>query len=119
MQLGNCLKDLSQFEAAEKVYLRALELRPVDPDIYLQLGHLMKLSGRLDQALEYYTQSAALDTTSLDARREIEQLQSVLKASLSRPPRVSPAVRDSEFEITERATPILSRYHHALSQRWH
>ena len=44
------LKELTQYGQAEAAYRQALAQSPEDGDIHLQLGHLLKLLGRTEEA---------------------------------------------------------------------
>ena len=75
MQLGNALKDSHRYEEADATYLEALALRPDDADAFLQRGHLMKTSGDLDSAWEFYKKASELDPRLRSARHELEALE--------------------------------------------
>jgi Flp pilus assembly protein TadD len=47
VQYGHALKEAGDRRQAEEAYRRALALDPGLPDTHLQLGHLLKLQGRL------------------------------------------------------------------------
>jgi Flp pilus assembly protein TadD len=64
------LKDAGEWARAEQVYRHALEVEPDEADIHLQLGHVLKLSGRLRDALQAYVRASELDPGS-SARKEI------------------------------------------------
>jgi tetratricopeptide (TPR) repeat protein len=54
------LKDSGKLDAAEAVYRAALARAPDDADIYLQLGHVLKLQGRRSLAIDAYRRAAEL-----------------------------------------------------------
>ncbi len=79
VQYGHAIKESGIHEMAELAYRRALALRHTpDADLPLQLGHVLKLQGRLAEALDAYLLSAALDPANPDARREAADLQRLL-----------------------------------------
>lgn len=75
VQLGHCLKELGDFDAANSAYLEALQIEASDADLYLQLGHLEKLRGNLEVSAKYYVRSHELDPNGPDAKREIEAMR--------------------------------------------
>ena len=76
VQYGHAIKEIGIHDLAELAYRRALSLRDApDADLPLQLGHVLKLQGRLAEALDAYLLSAALDPASPHARREALDLQ--------------------------------------------
>lgn len=79
VQLGNCLKDSEQFVPAQAAYENALKLRPGDPDCHLQLGHLYKLMGQKEIALDYYQRSVDLQSENNPALHEFEWLSEELQ----------------------------------------
>lgn len=73
VQLGNMSKDTQDYARADRAYRRALALLPMDADIHLQLGHLAKLQGRVNDAIRWYEASRKLAPQG-DAERELSQL---------------------------------------------
>lgn len=59
IQYGHSLKEAGFHGRAETAYLTALAMKPDDPEIPLQLGHLAKVRGRFQAAAEAF--SKALD----------------------------------------------------------
>jgi FMN phosphatase YigB (HAD superfamily)/tetratricopeptide (TPR) repeat protein len=59
VQQGNMLKDLGNYLYARECYARASTLTN-RADLHLQQGHLAKLMGELDAALQHYENAAAL-----------------------------------------------------------
>jgi GT2 family glycosyltransferase/tetratricopeptide (TPR) repeat protein len=51
------LKEVGRYEEAEGAFRRALSQSPGDGEIHLQLGHLLKLTGRSEQAAEAYEEA--------------------------------------------------------------
>lgn len=85
VQYGHAIKETGIHDVAELAYRRALALRETpDADLPLQLGHVLKLQGRLAEALDAYLLSAALDPESPHARREAQALQQQLPELASR-----------------------------------
>ena len=64
------LKDSGRLAEAESVYRSALTVRPDDADIYLQLGHCLKLQGKRPSALEAYLRASTLAHTGQLLTRE-------------------------------------------------
>ncbi|WP_141703862.1 tetratricopeptide repeat protein, partial [Methylobrevis pamukkalensis] len=62
--LGNMLKDTARYAEAEEVYRDALRRAPGEANIHLQLGHLLKLAGRRQEAMAAYERAAALSPSS-------------------------------------------------------
>lgn len=73
VQLGHASKEAGDPTAAEQAYLRALKLGSSDADLLLNLGHLMKSQGRLDEAIDYYARSEMRDRSGV-ARIELDNL---------------------------------------------
>jgi tetratricopeptide (TPR) repeat protein len=118
VQLGNCMKDLGRFDAADKAYARALELYPTDADCYLQRGHLMKLTDNLKQAIEYYSKSDELEPTRPDARMELERLRSAQTQSHRGLPVASLVdLRIRSRDLPDMAVTILNDYRDAVALR--
>lgn len=77
VQLGNCLKESGDYSGSLKAYDEAIKLNAKDSDLYLQRGHVLKLMGRVADALISYQTSLALDPTNEHARFEAEEAKSV------------------------------------------
>jgi tetratricopeptide (TPR) repeat protein/glycosyltransferase involved in cell wall biosynthesis len=80
VQLGHALKESGQFDEALSAYQTALKLDGQNPDLLLNLGHLHKLRGARNHAIQYYRQSAVIDQNE-HAVFELSRLE------LSTPPR--------------------------------
>ena len=65
------LKDAGRLVEAEAAYRSALSERPDEADIYLQLGHCLKLQGRRAAAIDAYQRAAELAPLSEAPRREL------------------------------------------------
>ncbi|WP_158744346.1 tetratricopeptide repeat protein [Acidisphaera sp. L21] len=77
VQLGNTLKEAGNYPDAEAAYLRAISLDDTAADSYLQLGHLLKLSGARGGAIAAYRKSDALalrDAGPSEAAAEMERM---------------------------------------------
>ena len=72
VQRGNMLKDIGNYSQAQDSYCKASTLTD-DADLCLQRGHLAKLMGQLDLALEHY--EAAAMRGSVAAKDEIQKFQ--------------------------------------------
>jgi GT2 family glycosyltransferase len=77
VQYGHTLKEWGELRDPEKLaqaeiaYRRALALDPVVADTYLQLGHILKLQGKSDEAEASYLRAFALDPASPFAQQEL------------------------------------------------
>jgi tetratricopeptide (TPR) repeat protein len=76
VQLGNARKDSGAFTEAEQAYKAALKINPRDADCHLQYGHLMKLSGDLKRAQEFYAEANRLDPSLSGAIEELRAFES-------------------------------------------
>jgi GT2 family glycosyltransferase/Tfp pilus assembly protein PilF len=72
VQLGNMLKDSSQFAAAEAAYRSALALSD-QADTHLQLGHLFKMVGNRAQAVTEYRRAVELEPDLLGGVQELAE----------------------------------------------
>ncbi len=61
LQYGHTLKETGFHKRAEDAYNRALALKPLDPEIILQLGHLSKIMGRTRAATAFFQEARRLD----------------------------------------------------------
>jgi tetratricopeptide (TPR) repeat protein len=61
------LRDPDKLARAELAYRKALSLAWGVADSYLQLGHVLKLEGRKDEAVTAYLRAFALDPALADA----------------------------------------------------
>jgi tetratricopeptide (TPR) repeat protein len=61
VQLGHALKEAGRRSEALLVYNEARQLKPNDPDLLLNMGHLYKLLGDTQEAIACYRRSAELD----------------------------------------------------------
>lgn len=61
IQYGNALKDSGQFALADAAYLEAQDLQPGEAEVFLQRGHLAKMTGRADDAQDLYFLAWDLD----------------------------------------------------------
>lgn len=71
VQYAHALKEGGRLAAAEQAYRAAIALRPEEPETHLHLGHVLKLQGRADQAIEAYIDALRHDPGYLPARNEI------------------------------------------------
>jgi tetratricopeptide (TPR) repeat protein/capsular polysaccharide biosynthesis protein len=54
VHLGNALVEYGGLEQAEVYYQKALQIQPLNPDIYLRLGKVLEKQQRFEQAITYY-----------------------------------------------------------------
>ncbi len=66
MQLGHALKEIGDYDGAEKAYREFLVLRPFDADIHFQLGHLFNKQNDLAAAHPWYEQASKLAPVNED-----------------------------------------------------
>jgi len=71
---SGALQDPAKLARAETAYRRALIYAPRVADTHLQLGHVLKLQGRTDEAKAAYVRALALDPTSVAAGAELRAL---------------------------------------------
>ncbi|RBP15911.1 tetratricopeptide repeat protein [Roseiarcus fermentans] len=74
VQLGHCLKESGQSEAAETAYLRGLEFDPDNSDVLLHLGRLRLIAGDFGAAAYYLERAAEAASPNEDARAELRDL---------------------------------------------
>ena len=80
VQYGHALKEWGELRAPDKLaqaelaYRKALSLDWGVADSYLQLGHVLKLEGRKDEAITAYLRAFALDPSLADAMDELGSL---------------------------------------------
>ena len=74
VQLGNVLKEAGDPQASEEAYNQAFAMRPTDPDLNLQMGHLYKKTERLAAAEQKYLQSLIGQESVLNAYQELRSL---------------------------------------------
>jgi O-antigen biosynthesis protein len=65
------LRDQDKLAEAELAYRRALALDPRVADTYLQLGHVLKLQGKIEEARAAYLRAFALDPSMSNSIREL------------------------------------------------
>ncbi len=73
VQLGHALKEQGDYTAAEAAYRRSLALDGRVKDTYLQLGHLLNLEERWEEAVEAYARADAGAEIGLLCRRFVEE----------------------------------------------
>jgi tetratricopeptide (TPR) repeat protein len=76
-QLSNALKRMSQFDLAELHYRDAIELDPLEPKFYNNLGMLLEETDRLGEALYCYELANRLSPNFFWARQSVERLCAV------------------------------------------
>ena len=77
-QAGNMAKELGDYMQAELLYLYAYRASGVD-DIYLQMGHLRKLQGKMDEALSFYALADEVNPQNADTKDALAALQKQLE----------------------------------------
>lgn len=71
VQLGHARKELGDLAGAEAAYRQSLSLNAKVADTHLQLGHLLKILQRHDEAIEAYSHATELDPSLGAAWREL------------------------------------------------
>lgn len=98
VQLGNCLKEALQYEAALAAYGQAATLLHRNADLHVQLGHLAKLDNRHHDAIEAYSTALEIDPDSKNAEAGLESMGgSAIGRLLVRPD------RDRQRNLTDAA----------------
>lgn len=64
---GNMARSAEQWSKAARRYQAALEIQPSLTHIWIQLGHMLKEEGRLDEAMAAYARAEENDPTSSEA----------------------------------------------------
>ena len=91
------LKELGRYQAAEAAYRRALSRSPDDGDFHLQLGHLLKLTGRKQEAIAAYRDAERLLTDSRAPAAELSALGVEETATTQSPEEICEAyIRDAD-----------------------
>lgn len=67
IQMGHAYKEAGFHSRAESAYNHALSLKPLDPEIMLQLGHLAKVRGRMSQARAFFLEAQRLEHPEQDS----------------------------------------------------
>ena len=65
LQYGHALKEAGFYSHAESSYRKAYSLKPDDAEITTQLGHLAKVRGRLDEAVQLFAAARRLPQADL------------------------------------------------------
>lgn len=73
VQLGHALKEMGDFDGAERMYRGFLQSHPDDADIHLQLGHLFNRKGDLACALTFYERAERLAPQDADIAQHAER----------------------------------------------
>jgi len=71
VQYGHCMKESGDLRGALLLYREAERQQAADPDIQVQIGHVLKLLGRTEEAFEAYARALELDPGHGPARAEI------------------------------------------------
>ncbi|WP_141919927.1 tetratricopeptide repeat protein [Zymomonas mobilis] len=71
IQMGNMTKDSGFLEKAEKIYRSIITDFPEEPESYVQLGHVYKISGRRQAAINCYQKALKLDEKCEAAYKEL------------------------------------------------
>ena len=66
---GDRFLQLHQFEIAERIYLKILEIDAESPQAYYSLGRAIAQQGRFDEAIEYWQTTTQLDADLIEAYR--------------------------------------------------
>ncbi len=85
------LKEKGRYPDAEAAYRVALAQTPEDGDIHLQLGHLLKLTGRKEEAIAAYRNAEGLLPDGRAAAAELSALGIVGRKGMASPQEASEA----------------------------
>jgi hypothetical protein len=107
VQLGHARKESGDSIGAEKAYLEALRQEPINADSWLQLGHVLKITGRKEEAIAAYRRSAVLPGATVDSLRELlafgeasEVIERLLMQSSQNAPAEMDGPRTLLFDVT-------------------
>ena len=89
---------------AELAYRRSIEIDPLLADTHLQLGHVLKLQGKLEDAKASYETALELDPQSIFARNEAAALGEVS---------VGPKGVVDEARLVFDCSDLIEHFHHA------
>ena len=90
------LKEQGRYPNAEAAYRLALAQAPEDGDIHLQLGHVLKLTGRIEEAIAAFRDAERLLPDSRAAAVELVALGAAQAAEASPPKAVESFIRDGD-----------------------
>ncbi|MCY1669398.1 tetratricopeptide repeat protein [Rhizobium sp. SL86] len=107
IQYGHALKESGQYGAANAAYSKAVALEPGNSDAHLQLGHLLKIMGRMELAQESYERSHSIDHNE-DADRELAALKNDALAKQARHAMDQSALEDRLASFGKQIEYILS-----------
>lgn len=99
-------RDNLKWAEAAKLYASALEINRNNPPIWVQLGHALKESGKLESAIGAYTQAIELDPQSSDSHLQLGHARKLAGdtpgaiESYSRALEIDPANKHAKFELT-------------------
>lgn len=77
VQLGHAKKESGDLKGARSAYEKAMELRPQDADLLLNMGRLLRLQGKVADAVKHFRQSHTLDQNR-DALDELNRTLGLL-----------------------------------------
>jgi len=102
---GQSLEEEEHYAEAAEAYRMALSVRPGLPDVYFNLGNVLRAMGRLDSAEEIYRKAVAQDPSNAavwynlaDVQEEQGHLESAV-ASLQAALEASPNYADAHFNL--------------------
>jgi tetratricopeptide (TPR) repeat protein len=102
---GQSLEEDECYSKAAEAYRMALSLRPGFPDVYFNLGNVLRALGRLDAAEETYRKAVAQDPSKAaawynlaDVQEEQGQMETAV-ASLQAALQASPNYADAHFNL--------------------
>ncbi|MCX7310151.1 MAG: tetratricopeptide repeat protein [Alphaproteobacteria bacterium] len=81
-QLGNTSKEaaLQALEVAQQAYMRSIDIVSSEADAWMQMGHLLKVRGRLEEARSAYRRCAQIDPNYQEIQRELEDISKRIEA---------------------------------------
>jgi len=122
VQLGNCLKEAGSLIEALAAYQQAKAVDDADADVFVQLGHLFKLLGRRDDAIESYRASLRRQARNNTAARELLALglsPGVVRAIVPmRNPTLNPQERAPNGPTFPTSDTLAQADRHQIDNRW-
>ncbi len=71
LRSADSYRDAREWDLASQQYQSALEIKPAMAGIWVQLGHALKETGRIDAAVSVYRRSIAIDPSKADTHLQL------------------------------------------------